>query len=85
MCADEGELYTGLILHDVAQRRGAAHVVDSTDLQVIRRVGENQSDLRLGSLDMLYWSLLRTFTHGHQVAVGLLFGGKLTPKALFSS
>lgn len=85
MCAYESECSTGLFPHDVAQRRGAAHIVDSADLQAIRRVGENQRDLRLGSVDTLRRPLPRCFTHGHPVEVVLLFGGKLTQKGSFSS
>lgn len=79
------ELRTGLVPHDVAQRRGAAHVVDSADLQAIRRVGENQSHLRLGGEDTLLWPLPRRFTHDHLVAVVPPLGGKLTQKGSLSS
>lgn len=84
MRADESELSTGLVQHDVVQRRRGAHVADGADLQTIRRVGENQSDPRLSGADVLLRLLPRRLTHGHQIAVVLLFGGKLTQKGSLS-
>lgn len=83
MCADESERSTGLVPHDVLQRRRGAHVVDGADLQAIRRVGENERDPRLGSAELLLWLLPRRFAHGHQVTVVLLCGGKLAQKVSF--
>lgn len=37
----------------LAQRRGGAGVVDGTNVEVIRRIRENQSDLRLSGADSL--------------------------------
>lgn len=63
---------------DAFKRRGGAHIVKSSDFQLICRIWENESDLGMSSADPLPRRLSWCFTNAHVVAIMQGFDRKLT-------